>query len=142
MNEMNWYLVLFSQLFGCQSLKFGDCGLTRSCTTLPEGCKPSAILSDTVCTVISWRTKEDGIYVTVYGENTDYPGDWVGVGFSKTGRMAKSDTYICKRLGKDVKFVSALLAGAPAGVGNKINRDPEFSDFSEFFKIFEFFPTL
>ena len=102
--------LLLSQFIGQFScFNFDDCGVTTSCMTLPDACTPSktSTANSTACTVISWRTEENGISVSIYGENTTNPGDWVGVGFSKTDGMKTSDIYLCKRLGEDVKFVSA-----------------------------------
>ena len=128
---MKSYFVLLSLFIGqlqCESLNFKDCGLRTSCMALPDGCTPSetsALVSDTACTVISWETGESGISMTVYGENTNNPGDWVGVGMSKTGGMETSDTYICKRLGEEIKLVSAYSAarGPPIEYPTELN-DP------------------
>ena len=128
---MKSYFVLLSLFIGqlqCESLNFKDCGLRTSCMALPDGCTPSetsALISDTACTVISWETGESGISMTVYGENTNNPGDWVGVGMSKTGGMETSDIYLCKRLGEDVKLVSAYSAarGPPIEYPTELN-DP------------------
>ena len=131
---MKSYFVLLSLFIGqlqCQVAsvnKAGDCGVTRSCMTMPYKCTPSIAFDFRTlfpCTVISWRTGEDGISVTVYGENTDNPGDWVGVGLSKTGGMETSDTYICKRLGEEIQLVSAYSAarGPPTEYPTELN-DP------------------
>lgn len=126
-NLMKSHFLLLSQfiaLLQCQTLNFEECGLSASCMTLPDGCTPS--VSGSVCTVMSWRTEESGIAITIYGENTDNPGDWVGIAMSKTGGMETSDTYLCKRLGQDVQFVSAYSAarGPPTEYPTELNSAP------------------
>ena len=92
----------------------------------------------TNCTEVTWNSSEKGINITIkgrwVGRASDeegiseklsfsiiiilffFSGDWISAGLqTQSGTMKGSDLYICKRLGPDIKLISAYgdRNGAP-----------------------------
>ena len=86
------------------------CGKTESCMMLPDNCMPELPSANfTPCNHVEWRTEKNGVHLTLHAQDTDNAGDWAAVGFNAAvGDMRNSDIYICKRLGDEVRFVSAF----------------------------------
>ena len=86
------------------------CGKNESCMMLPDNCMPAPPSANfTPCNHVEWRTERDGVHLTIHAQETGNAGDWAAVGFNgAVGNMNNSDIYICKRLGEEVRFVSAL----------------------------------
>ena len=69
-------LAIVDALAIVDSSQFDACGKSRSCMMLPDNCTPGA--STGQCNVIMWNTENDGIHVTISGEETENDGDWAG----------------------------------------------------------------
>jgi len=78
------YVSVLFQIGESERFNFDECGVTRSCMTLPDGCKPGQGNLTAPCTVVSWRTETNSIDVILYGEFSGKSGDWDAVGFSET----------------------------------------------------------
>ena len=69
---MIFFVLFLSQFVNCQH---EDCGVSRSCMLLPDGCIPGG---REPCNWVMWNTLDHGINVTLHGENTANAGDWAG----------------------------------------------------------------